>query len=271
MKFSTKWAALAGWAALAALLFAAPAVNAQDAPADVRAPYAAVSDFDGPYAAMPPEAAVPGYGYGPSLLPATEVYTVLRENGFLPLGIPRLRGNVYTIAVINRRGDDGRLVIDARDGRIVRFLPARGIGPAFDGDARGSYGPQGALPPPTVSRAAVPRPPASIPHVASRTVPVPKPSPLVAKPSPAPAATAAVTPAPAAAQQATAPAPATAAVTPPVAAAAQPKPAEAQATVQAAAPAPTVVQAPPAPAPPPAPAASAILPTQEMPKVQALE
>jgi hypothetical protein len=258
MRFSTKWATLAGWATLAALLFAVPAGNAQDAPNGVQAPYAAISDFDGPYAAMPPEAAAPRYGYGPSLLPATEVYTVLRENGFLPLGIPRLRGNVYTIAVIDRRGDDGRLVIDARDGRIVRFLPARGIGPAFDGDARGPYGPQGALPPPTVSRAA-PRPPASIPHVASRTVPVPKPSPLAAKPVPAPANAAAPAPVQQAAAQ-------PAAVAPPVAAA-QPKPAEAQATAQAAAPAPNIVQAPPAPAP----AASAILPTQEMPKVQTLE
>ena len=248
MKFST------GWAALAALLLAVPAANAQGAPPNgVRAPYTAVSDFDGPYAAMPPEAPAPRYGYGPSLLPATEVYTVLRENGFSPLGIPRLRGSVYTIAVIDRRGGDGRLVIDARDGRIVRFLPARGIGPVFDDDARVPYGPQGALPPPTVSRA-VPRPPAPIPHVASRGVPVPKPSPLAARP--APKAAAAVTPEPAPAQQA--------AVAPPVAAA-PPKPAEAQATAQAAA--PTVGQAPPAATP----AASAILPTQEMPKVQALE
>ena len=72
-----------------------------------------------------------GYGYGyeergpaPALLPSTEVYAVLRDNGFSPLGIPRLRGGVYTIAVIDRRGDDGRLVIDARDGRILRFMPA---------------------------------------------------------------------------------------------------------------------------------------------------
>lgn len=243
MKFST------GWAALAALFFAVPAANGQGAPNGVGAPYTAASDFDGPYAAMPPEAPAPRYGYGPSLLPATEVYTVLRENGFSPLGIPRLRGTVYTIAVIDRRGDDGRLVIDARDGRIVRFLPARGIGSAFDDNARAPYGLQGALPPPpTVGRAA-PRPPAPVPHVASRGVPVPKPSPLA--PKPAPAAAVAVTPA----QQAT--------VAP--VAAAQPKPAEAQPTAQAAS--PTVGQAPS----PATPAASAILPTQEMPNVQALE
>ena len=58
-----------------------------------RSPYAAASDFDAPYAAPQP---VPGpntpgprYGYGPSLLPSTEVYAVLRDNGFSPLGIPQ--------------------------------------------------------------------------------------------------------------------------------------------------------------------------------------
>ena len=67
-------------------------------------------------------AAVPGYG--PRLLPPQEVYTVLRDTGFSPLGIPRLRGFVYTISVVDRRGGDGRLMIDARNGRIVRFVPA---------------------------------------------------------------------------------------------------------------------------------------------------
>jgi hypothetical protein len=89
---------------------------------------------------VPGEAAPPpppryGYGYGyeerspaPALLPATEVYAVLRDNGFSPLGIPRLRGFVYTISAIDRGGEDGRLVIDARNGRIIRFLPAYRMG-----------------------------------------------------------------------------------------------------------------------------------------------
>ena len=62
------------------------------------------------------------------LLPPPEVYTVVRENGFSPLGIPRQRGFVYTISVIDRDGDDGRLVIDARTGRIIRFMPAYRMG-----------------------------------------------------------------------------------------------------------------------------------------------
>jgi hypothetical protein len=185
MKFFT------GCVAVATLALAASAGHAQ-VPADgiVRGRVIAVSDFDGPYA--PGEAALPpppryGYGYGyeergpaPALLPATEVYAVLRDNGFSPLGIPRLRGSVYTIAVIDRRGDDGRLVIDARDGRILRFLPAAdayGMAPADEESVVAPYGPQTALPPPTMVRSGPPRPPAPIPHVASRTVPLPKAAP----------------------------------------------------------------------------------------------
>ena len=93
-----------------------------------------MTDVGGPYAAMPPEA--PGYGYGPRLLPAREVYTVVRENGFSPLGIPQQRGVFYTIAVVGRSGDDGRLVIDARDGRMVRFVPAYRVGSNFNDDWR---------------------------------------------------------------------------------------------------------------------------------------
>ena len=178
MKFFT------GCVAAAALALVASAAGAADGAAP--GPYVAVSDFDGPYgpaeAAPPPP---PRYGYryeerGPALLPATEVYTVLRDNGFAPLGIPRLRGAVYTIAVIDRRGDDGRLVIDARDGRILRFMPAAdayGMALPYEEHAAAPYGPQSALPQPTAIRGWPPRPPASIPHVATRAVPLPKAAP----------------------------------------------------------------------------------------------
>lgn len=242
-----------GWVAAAALALAATGAQAQQ--------ITRISDFEGPgpgpYAAMPPPevAPPPRYGYGPTLLPPQEVYTVLREAGFSPLGIPRQRGFVYVISVIDRGGDDGRLVIDARNGRIIRFVPAYRMGAGFNDDLDLSVvpGPSSALPPPSHARA--PRPPGAVPHVASRTVPVPKPSPLAGK------AAAPAVPAPA---QAAAPAPAQPAATQQAAVVA-PKPAESQTTPQAAA--PTVGQAStPAPA-----AAAAPLPTQEMPKVQGLE
>jgi hypothetical protein len=249
MKFFT------GCVAAAVLALAATAAQAQ---VPARGAMIAVSDFDGPYA--PGEAAPPpppryGYGYGyeergpaPVLLPATEVYAVLRENGFSPLGIPRLRGGVYTIAVIDRRGDDGRLVIDARDGRILRFMPAAdayGMAPAYEERAVAPYGPQTALPPPTVVRSGPPRPPASIPHVASRTVPLPK-----AAPPRGEAPVAAAKPAEPAPQQAQA----SQAQPTQQTAAAQAKPAEAGAA--------TIGQAKPVPS---------ILPTQDMPAAQGLD
>lgn len=247
MKFFT------GCVAAATLALVASAGHAQ-VPANgiVRGGVIPVSDFDGPYA--PGEAAPPPprYGYeersaAPALLPATEVYAVLRDNGFSPLGIPRLRGSVYTIAVIDRSGDDGRLVIDARDGRIIRFLPsadAYGMAPADEEPAVAPFGPQTALPPPTMVRSGPPRPPAPIPYVASRTVPLPKAAPRRGE-TPVAAAKPAEPVVQVQASQAQAPQ---------QTAAAQAKPAEAAA--------PTVGQAKPAPT---------ILPTQEMPAAQGLD
>jgi hypothetical protein len=202
--------------------------------------YTAASDVEAPYAVAPrafsppPYEAGPRYGNGPSLLPSTEVYSVLRDNGFSPLGIPRLRGFVYTIAVIDRRGEDGRLVIDARNGRIIRFLPAYRMGDNYDEDQSALGGPSAVPPQPAQTPdqlQAAPRPSRPA-HVASRAVPMPKASPLAAKPAPAPV------------QQVAAPAP---------------KSAE----VQAAAPVTTgAVPAKPAPS---------IAPTGEMPTAQGLE
>ncbi len=182
-----------GWILSAGLVLVAGAANAQIlAPYDIgSSPYSVASDIDGPYAAMPPEAPAPRYG--PMLLPAPEVYTIVRENGFSPLGIPQQRGRFYTIAVIDRGGDDGRLVIDARDGRIIRFMPAARMGDNLNDDLTAAYGPVGPLPPIRILRRGVPRPPAPVPRVASRTplVPMPKaapphtgePKPLAAKPA----------------------------------------------------------------------------------------
>jgi hypothetical protein len=166
-----------GWIMPAGLVLAATAANAQVlAPYGIgRPPYAVVSDVEGRYAAMPPDAPVPRYG--PMLLPPQEVYTILRESGFSPLGIPQQRGLVYTISVIDSGGDDGRLVIDARTGRIIRFMPAHRMGDNLNEDLTVTYGPVGALPPTRPIRSA-PRPPSPVPHVASRmTVPMPKASP----------------------------------------------------------------------------------------------
>ncbi len=224
-----------GWILSAGLVLTAAAANAQvPAPYGIRAPsYLGVSDVEGPYSALPGD--TPASGYGPMLLPPREVYTVVRDSGFSPLGIPQRRGLVYTISVLDRGGHDGRLVIDARTGRIIRFMPAY---------RTATYGPVGPLPP--ISRVAgPPRPPRAIPGIVTRTPPVPAPRPtsptgdesrqLAARPVAEPAQQAAGVP--------------------------QAKPADAQTTRQAAAPA-TVE---------PKPVAPAIRPTQEMPKMQGLD
>ena len=250
-----------GWVMSAGLVLMAGASNAQMlAPYDAgRSPYAAVSDIDGPYAAMPPDEAPPRTG--PMLLPAREVYTVVRENGFSPLGIPQQRGLYYTIAVIDRGGADGWLVIDARNGRIVRLMRADRMGDNGNGELTQQYGAVGPLPPVSNVRGG-PRPPASIPRVASRTpsVPIPRAAPLragepkslAAKPAPEPAQ-------PSEAAQPSVPAQPS--QPPQQSAAVQVKPAATESTPQVAAPAPVEAK----------PAATPIQPTQEMPKVQGLE
>jgi hypothetical protein len=222
----------------AGLIVAATTAGAQTmSPQNGVSPYASVSDVGRPYAAMPPDAMPPRYA--PAVLPPREVYTVVRENGYAPLGAPQPRGMFYSIAVIDPNGDDGRLVIDARDGRIVRFMPAYRMGD----EAALSYGAPGPMaPPPVTAFRGVPRPPASVPRVASRSptgAPLPKAMPrAVAEPKPP--APVAATPAPV--QQQSAAAPPTA-VTPQVAA---PAPAAAKPSAQ-------------------------ILPTQAMPKAQGLD
>ena len=227
------------------------------AQAQVPGRYTAASDFDAPYAEAPHAVPGPqygagpryGYGPGPGLLPSTEVYSVLRDNGFSPLGIPRLRGFVYTIAVIDRGGEDGRLVIDARNGRIIRFLPADRMGENYYDDQSALRGPVMARPPqaqlPQAQAApdqVQPAPRPSRPaHVASRSVPMPKASPIARPAVPAPV------------QQAAAPGPKAAEV----------KAADKSAEVQATAPV-TTGSAPAKPAP-------SIAPTQDMPKAQGLE
>jgi hypothetical protein len=260
--------AFRGWTISVGLVLVATAANAQGtAPQQAGSPhYQAASDFGEPYADGPPEAAPPGYGapgyvapaygapryaapeyaapaygapgYGPALLPPQEVYAVLRGSGFSPLGVPRLRGLFYHIAAVDRRGDDGRLVIDARNGQIVRFVPAYRMGERFDEGTGPPYG-YGPLAP-MGHFGSPPRPPADVPRVASRmpqSVPMPKAAPsrpaddrlLTEKPAPAPK------------QQS---------------ASVQVKPAETpQTTASADA----------------KPAAPALLPTQPMPKVQGLD
>ena len=244
-----------GWVMSAGLVVAAGAANAQ-----VLAPYEAGRS---PYRvgvrlrrALCGDAAGSASsrlwpGYGPRLLPPHEVYTVLRDSGFSPLGIPVRRGFIYTISVIDRGGDDGRLVIDARTGRILRFLPASRMGDNFD-DALTDLWPARSAPPAGDAGASRARR-APAPKVASRTPGVPVPKPRAGEAGRWPPTTPAVQPAqPAAAppaQQSAAACRRNRPIRRPPARSPPPRP-------------PRLVEAKPAPQ---------ILPTQDMPKAQGLE
>src|SRR5258708_1060865 len=183
-----------GWVVSAGLVLTAATASAQGVVPRDLAPYknggsryAPVSDFEGPYAAMPPEAPGPRYGGpmprygGPMLLPPEEVYAVVRENGFSPLGAPRQRGLVYVISVIAPAAAHGPLLLHPPSARIIpsiappgaraRTPPRRGAG----GGTRREERPRGArrvAPPPRKAaggqqnRAEVhPPPPAAAPPV----------------------------------------------------------------------------------------------------------
>jgi hypothetical protein len=271
-----------GWVLAAGLALSATAADAQvlgpSRVSDFSGPYVDGPYRGGPYYAPPPAEVAPPpppprYGYAPApaygpgyapgyapaaLVPPHEVYTILRQAGFSPLGIPRQRGFIYTISVLDRDGEDGRLVIDARSGRILRFVPAWQNGAPYEGGAwNSSYGPPGPLPPASGVRSSQ-KAPAPGPHVASRSsVPVPKPSPLAGKHTAEPARSAEAV----AAKPAPEPVASKTAAEPPKqqAAALQARPAEAAPAVTA-----TTGQTQAKPAP-------TIMPTQEMPKAQGLE
>jgi hypothetical protein len=94
-----------------------------------------------------------------------EIIRIIRSTGYEPLGPPVRRRWVYTISAINSKGDDGRVVLDARTGQIVRFIPAE----VSNDDMIGAYGPPGMPPVPEKANARTSlRPPLPVPHVTSR-------------------------------------------------------------------------------------------------------
>lgn len=234
-----------GWPLAVGLVLSATAAAAQ-VPAYVDGPYRARPYYAvvAPHPPLPPGYVYGSYGYGPgyapiALVPPHEVYNIIRRAGFSPLDAPRQRGFVYRVAVIDRGGEDGRLIIDARSGRILRFVQTWQQGSPDDRAWSSPSGPPDQLSP-SISGSARP----GAPQVAGRSVSVPKPSPLAARqPEPAkPLMDAAKPPTEPSTQQA----------------AAQTKPDTSPATTG------SVGQVQARPAEP-------ILATQEMPKAQGLE
>lgn len=115
------------------------------------------------------------------VLPLPQVVAVLHAGGYSPLGPVTQRGWIYTVAALDPNGDDGRLIIDARTGRIIRFIPAMVVDEHLNERMAMAYGPPG---PPSMAMARyegrrgglldlrhAPRPPAVVPSTARRPAP----------------------------------------------------------------------------------------------------
>ncbi len=222
-------------------------------------PYRPGPNAQGPYAAIPSARYNRPAVDARPVLPPMQVVAVLRSTGYSPLGQMTQRGWIYTVAAIDPNGDDGRLIIDARTGRIMRFIPAMAVDERLNDRMAMVYGPPG--PPPAMYAGyenrrgslldlrRLPRPPASVPKVTQRAAP--KIASRVPQSTPAPAQAGAPSAEPSAAVK---PGPAVTIV----------EKKSAAATVGAA-----TASAPPSSSP--APSTLKLWPTQAMPDVQPLE
>lgn len=144
-------------------------------------PYMQRPHAPGPYAPPPPVRYEQSALDSRPVLPPYQVVTVLRSTGYSPLGPVTRRGWIYTLAALDPNGDDGRLIIDARTGRIMRFIPAMSVDERLGDRMTMAYGPPG--PPPAqdirydtrrgslLDMRRTPRPPVAVPNTAQRTVP----------------------------------------------------------------------------------------------------
>jgi hypothetical protein len=73
--------------------------------------------------AVYPGPVYPGYARG---LPPHEIVAVVRSAGLDPLSRPMRRGPVYALLAVDRAGQEFRVTVDARLGRVLRIVPMPG-------------------------------------------------------------------------------------------------------------------------------------------------
>lgn len=100
----------------------------------------------------------------PTWVPPREVVRMLRSVGYDVLSRPRLRGPIFSVIVVSPRGEDGRIFVDARDGRLLRFVAGYALTGRTEEEIGLAYNPPG---PPPVSQPRKPQP--SPAKTASRT------------------------------------------------------------------------------------------------------
>jgi hypothetical protein len=199
------------------------------------------SAIAGPALAQPLPPAYPGAVYpearGPGV-PPYEVVAIVRSTGLEPLTRPVRNGTAYALRALDPAGQEVRVVVDARNGRIARVVPvpgARHVDPRYGefpppyGRAAGRLVPDGygpgarvaALPPGAEGTPPSAHAPAigSAPRPAAQSAPPPLPRP---RPKAASADSSAAAPTAAPAPHAMPPAAAEAPAAPPAPIAAKP-------------------------------------------------
>ena len=73
-----------------------------------------------PVPAPYPGTVYPGEGM---ILPPYEVAAIVRSTGLEPLGRPVRHGQAYAVRAIDEAGEEVRVIVDARLGRIVKVIP----------------------------------------------------------------------------------------------------------------------------------------------------
>jgi hypothetical protein len=67
-----------------------------------------------------PGTVYPGEGM---ILPPYEVAAIVRSTGLEPLGRPVRQGQAYAVRAVDEAGEEVRVIVDARLGRIVKVIP----------------------------------------------------------------------------------------------------------------------------------------------------
>ena len=67
-----------------------------------------------------PDTVYPGDGV---ILPPYEVAAIVRSTGLEPLGRPVRQGQAYAVRAVDDAGEEVRVIVDARLGRIVKVVP----------------------------------------------------------------------------------------------------------------------------------------------------
>lgn len=97
------------------------------------------------------QAPFPYPGYYSSELPPHEVIAIVRSAGLQTIGRPERQGPNYTVKAHNRSGQEVRVIVDARMGRILKVvpLPQDAAAAPYDrppGTVPDGYGPSSRLP-----------------------------------------------------------------------------------------------------------------------------